>query len=94
MHNYPINSTQYYMKYIMVVSSEASMKLNLKQKVIQYIIRYKSYVNVDMLTIVYRFQYPISPYRPGISSSLDEVIKSSNSEMSLISNASWYDAEV
>ena len=47
-----------------------------------------------MLTIVYRFQYPISSSRAGIGSSLKMVIKSSNSEMSLRSNVSWYDVEV
>ena len=87
----------------MVVSPEVFMKSNLKQKVIQYKIKYKSYVNVYkykiyvnvcMLTIVYRFQYPIPSSKPGISSSLDVVIKSSNSEMSLISNVSWYTVEV
>ena len=62
----------------MVMSSEALMKSNSNQKVIQYRIqiKYKSYVNVYMLTIVYRFQYPISSSRAGISSSLEVVIKS------------------
>ena len=67
---------------------------NLKQKIIQYKIKYKSYVNVYNLTIVFRFQYPISSFKPGISSSLDVVIKSSNSEMSLRSYVSWYNVEV
>ena len=61
------------------MESDLNMKLN---------------INVYALTIVYRFQYPISSSKPGKSSSLEVVIRSSNSEMSLRSNVSWYDVEI
>ena len=47
-------------------------------------------INVYVLTRVYRFQYPISSSKPGISSSLEVVIRSLNSEMSLRANVSRY----
>ena len=61
---------------------------------IQIPMKYKRYVNVFMLTIVHRFQSPITSSRAGISSSLEVVITSSKSEMSLKSNVSWYNAGV
>ena len=42
-------------------------------------------------TIVSYFQRPNTPYRAGMSLSLEVVITSSNSEISLRSNVSWYD---
>ena len=53
-----------------------------------------NYINVYVLTRVYRFQYPILSSKPGISSSLEVVIKYLNSEMLLRSNVLWYDVEV
>ena len=45
-----------------------------------------------MLTIVCWFQSPNSSSRAGTSTSLEVVITSSKSEMSLRSNVSWYKA--
>ena len=55
------------------------------------IIKYERYVNVFMLTIVHRFQSSIMSSRAGTSSSLEVIITSLKSEMSLRSNESLVD---
>ena len=64
-------------------------------KGIQYVqIPVRGDINVFMQTTVYWVQSPITSSRTGMSSSLEVVITSSKSEMSLRTKVSCYDAGV